>query len=134
MVSAIALRRRAGVREFTDAFVRSEPVQKMMERVELVTDREIEALGFAKMRSRVEVELTDGRRIVERAETYRGGPDRPFTLEELRGKFAECAEGVLPSPAVAQALAAIESIENVRSIRDLARLLSNPNPAAEPAR
>jgi 2-methylcitrate dehydratase PrpD len=131
MVSAIALRRRAGLREFTDEFVRSEPVVKMMERVELVHDRDIEALGFEKMRSRVEVETTDGKRFAEPAETYRGGPDRPFTRAELRQKFEECAEGVIPSAVVPRALAAIERVEELASIRELTRLLANPKAVAE---
>jgi 2-methylcitrate dehydratase PrpD len=61
MMASIALRRRAGIREFTDEFVASAPVQAMMARVETVFDAEIEARGFDKMRSRVEVDLADGR-------------------------------------------------------------------------
>ena len=39
----------------------------------------------------------DGRRLVEHAdERYRGGPDRPFTRDELHEKFSECAALVLP--------------------------------------
>ena len=38
MMSAIVLKRRAGIREFTDAFVASAPVQAMMAKVETVFD------------------------------------------------------------------------------------------------
>ena len=44
------LRRRAGIREFTDQFVSSAPVQEMMTRVENVFDKEIEARGFGEER------------------------------------------------------------------------------------
>ncbi len=81
----MAIRRKAGVREFTDEFVSSEPVQRMMTRVTTVFDATIEAQGFDKIRSVVEVDLTDGRRFVQASDDrYRGGPDRPFTREELR--------------------------------------------------
>ena len=43
MVSAIALRRKAGIREFNDEFVQSAPVQALMRKVERVLDPEIEA-------------------------------------------------------------------------------------------
>src|SRR5438132_949959 len=87
--SAIALRRRAGIREFTDAFVSSPEVQAMMARVDTVLDRDIEARGFNKMRSVVEIDLTDGRRLVQASdERYRGGPDRPFTRADLHEKFS----------------------------------------------
>ena len=44
--SAIALRRKAGIHEFTDEFVQSAPVQQMMAKVERVLDPEIEARGL----------------------------------------------------------------------------------------
>ena len=48
-----------------------------------------------KIRSIVEVELDNGTVLTEAAdERYRGGPDRPFTREELHEKFTECAEAV----------------------------------------
>src|SRR4051812_20652793 len=51
MLSAIALRRKAGIHEFTDEFVRSALVQQMMMKVERILDKEIEARGFEKIRS-----------------------------------------------------------------------------------
>ena len=124
MVSAIALRRRAGIREFTDAFVSSAEVQAMMARVDTVLDRDIEARGFNKMRSVVEIDLTDGRRLVQASdERYRGGPDRPFTRAELHEKFSDCASLILPPGSVARALELIEAIETLASVRELSRAL-----------
>jgi 2-methylcitrate dehydratase PrpD len=131
MLSAIALRRKAGIREFTDEFVLSAPVQQMMARVETILDPAIEAQGFEKIRSTVEVDLTDGRTLVQAAdERYRGGPDRPFTREELYEKFSDCAELVLPPAAIARALEAVESLESMPDITELARILA---PAASPS-
>ena len=125
MVSAIALRRKAGIHEFSDAFVRSAPVQEMMRRCETVLDPEIEAKGFEKIRSTVEVDLQDGRTLVQHAdERYRGGPDRPFTREELLEKFTECAELVLPPAAMNDTVAMVESLETVSDITALVRALS----------
>ncbi|MSO83568.1 MAG: MmgE/PrpD family protein, partial [Acidobacteria bacterium] len=55
MMSSLVLRRKAGIHEFTDAFVMSAPVQEMMRRVTTVRDATIEARGFEKMRSIIEV-------------------------------------------------------------------------------
>jgi len=125
MVAAIALRRKAGIHEFTDEFVRSVPVQQMMAKVERVLDPEIEARGFEKIRSTVEVDLTDGRRLVEHAdERYRGGPDRPFTRDELHEKFAECAGLVLPPSGIDETFQMVESLETLPDIRTLVRTLA----------
>ena len=126
LLSAIVLRRKAGMREFTDEFVSSEPVQRMMLKVTTILDPEIEAKGFDKIRSVVEVDLVDGRTLVERAdERYRGGPDRPFTRAELHAKFTDCAGLVLSAATIQQALEQIESIDTLTNVRDLTRTLSS---------
>jgi 2-methylcitrate dehydratase PrpD len=125
MVAAIALRRKAGIHEFTDEFVQSAPVQQMMAKVERVLDPEIEARGFEKIRSTVEVDLADGRRLVEHAdERYRGGPDRPFTRDELHEKFAECAGLVLPASGIDETFQMVESLDALSDIRALVRTLA----------
>ena len=92
LMSSRSLRRKAGVREFTDEFVASAPVQQMMPRVDNVFDQKIEAQGFDKIRSVVEMDLADGRTISQASdERYRGGPEKPFTREELHEKFTDCA-------------------------------------------
>ena len=84
LMSSLIIRRKAGVREFTDEFVASAPVQQMMPRVANVFDPKIEAQGFDKIRSVIEIDLNDGRSLVQASDDrYRGGPDRPFTREEL---------------------------------------------------
>jgi 2-methylcitrate dehydratase PrpD len=126
LLAAIALRRKAGMREFTDEFVSSEPVQRLMTKVTTILDPEIEAKGFDRIRSVVEVDLVDGRTLVQRAdERYRGGPERPFTRAELHAKFTDCAGLALAEPAIRQALAQIESVDTLTSVRDLTRTLSS---------
>ena len=67
----------------------------------------------------------DGRTLVEPAdERYRGGPDKPFTREELHGKFRDCAELVMSDDQITRALAAIESVETMADVRQLVRVLA----------
>jgi 2-methylcitrate dehydratase PrpD len=125
MVSAIALRRKAGIHEFNDAFVQSAPVQALMAKVDRVLDPDIEAKGWEKIRSTVEVDMTDGRTLVEHAdERYRGGPDLPFTREELYEKFSDCASLVLKPDAVTRAFETVERLETLEDISELVTALS----------
>jgi 2-methylcitrate dehydratase PrpD len=125
MVSAIALRRKAGIREFNDEFVRSAPVQALMRKVERVLDPDIEAKGWEKIRSTVEVDLADGRKLVEHAdERYRGGPDLPFTRDELFEKWSDCASLVLPQAAVEEAFELVEKLDELADVAELVRVLS----------
>jgi len=124
MLSAVALRRKAGVNEFSDEFVRSAPVQALMRRVETVFDQEIENQGFVRMLSIVEVELEDGRVMTQESGPYRGGPERPFTRDELRDKFTECGSLVLPPERLDAIFERIARIEQVSNIRDFTGLLT----------
>jgi 2-methylcitrate dehydratase PrpD len=126
MVSAIALRRKAGVHEFNDAFVQHDDTQRMMARVTPVLDPKIEALGFEKIRSTVEVDLVDGRTLTQPAdERYRGGPDHPFTREDLHEKFTDCALLVLAPDVAEQVFAVVETIETLNDVGALSGLLAS---------
>jgi 2-methylcitrate dehydratase PrpD len=125
LLGVIALRRKAGVREFTDEFVSSAPVQQFMPKVTSVFDQGIEAQGFDKIRSVVEIDLVDGRKVVQPSDDrYRGAPDKPFTREELRGKFEDCAQLTLDAARITQVTSAIESIDTLPAIGTLARLMA----------
>ncbi len=125
MLSSIVLRRKAGIHEFTDEFVCSASVQEMMRRVETVLDPAIEAQGCEVMRSVIEVDLDDGRTLRQAAdERYRGGPDLPFTRQELRNKFMECGEPVVPVERLDAVLAYVDSLQDLNDVRELTGLVS----------
>ena len=95
-LSMIALARKAGKVEFSDAFVGSDAMQAMQRRVRTELDPDIEAQGFDKMRSRITIVLKDGREIAGWAdERYRGGPENPLTDAEVEAKARSCCDGVL---------------------------------------
>ncbi len=95
-----------------------------MRRVETVFDQAIENQGFVRMLSIVEVELEDGRVLTQESGPYRGGPERPFTREELREKFMECGSLVLPTQRLDTIFDRIERIEQVGNVRDFTALLT----------
>ncbi|WP_413735522.1 MmgE/PrpD family protein [Sodalis sp. RH21] len=103
ILSMIVLNGKAGKREFSDDFVGSDAMQAMQQRISCLFDPAIEAKGFNKMRSSIEIVLTDGRSIRGDAdERYRGGPDNPITDAELEVKVFSCAENVLSDAAAKQ--------------------------------
>jgi len=120
LLAAIAISRRAGVKEFTDEFVNAAPAQTLMRRIRTEFDPEIEAKGWDKIRSRVEVVLKNGEKIVREAdERYRGGPDNPLSDEELQQKFTDCAERLLDPQARQKVFRTIDRLENLTDIAQL---------------
>ena len=125
LMASLILRRKAGVREFTDEFVASAPVQQMMPKVTNVFDQKIEAQGFDKIRSVIEIDLTDGRMLVQPSDDrYRGGPDRPFTREELREKFTDCAQLTLNASRITRAFEQIENVDGLKDVSELIKTLA----------
>jgi len=100
-------------------------VQQMLQRVTGVYDEAIQRQGFDKIRSTVEVDLVDGRTLVQKAdERYRGGPDNPFSRADLKAKFADCASLVLTEAQIEQAFTTIEKVDTVSNVRELVRALA----------
>jgi 2-methylcitrate dehydratase PrpD len=119
-LAMIALARRAGKREFSDAFVGSAPMQAMQRRITTELDPEIEKMGFDKMRSRITIRLKDGRSVEGCAdERYRGGPENPLSDADLEAKARSCCEGVLDGDRQKALIDCVWSVDGLSDARKL---------------
>jgi 2-methylcitrate dehydratase PrpD len=93
-------------------------------RIRTEFDPAIEAKGYDKMRSRIEVMLTNGQKLVREAdERYRGGPHNPLSDDELIEKFIDCTQSILDRAtreAIIEAVFKLEDLADVGSLIDLA--------------
>jgi 2-methylcitrate dehydratase PrpD len=130
LLAAILVAGRAGKQEFTDEFVTSPLVQDAQRRVQVHFDPDIEAMGFDKIRSRIEIVTRDGRRLTRWAdERYRGGPDNPLTDAELEGKFQDAAAGLLNETRCRQVADFVWSLETQPNATAVLELLDWGAPA-----
>lgn len=73
------------------------------------------------MRSRIRIDLKDGRKIEGWAdERYRGGPENPLSDADLEAKVRSCCEGVLDEKSQAML---IEAGWSIGKMKDAARLM-----------
>jgi len=120
LLAAIAITGKAGKHEFTDEFVSRTDVSEMQRRVETIDDKEIEAMGYDRIRSRVEVITKDGRTLELWAdENYRGSPHNPLTDEEVEGKLRDCAEGLLNETQIKAVIDRVWTLEDQASVTDV---------------
>ena len=124
LLASAVLRRQVGLAEFSDDFVRSPEVVDMMRRVTVEFDPGIDARGYDKMRSAMDVHLGDGTTVTVEADVYPGGPERPLTRDELRQKFRDCAAGALPPDRIEEALMQVERVDEAPRVTGLADALS----------
>ena len=125
-LAMIALARKAGKTEFSDAFVAAAPMQAMQKRITTELDPAIEKMGFDKMRSRIAIKLKDGKTIEGWAdERYRGGPDNPLSDAELEAKVRSCCENVIDASSQAKLIDAAWSVSKLLDARRLMMLLNS---------
>ena len=121
LLCMIALKRRASHHEFMDDFVAGPQMQALQRATSVHLDAEIDAQGYDLIRSRIEVDTKDGRKLVEWAdERYRGGPLNPISDADLEGKFRMCAEGAIDDAAQARLLDMVRGLEKLGKATDLA--------------
>lgn len=124
LLGAIMVAGKAGKNEFTNAFVRSAPVVAAQRKVFTHNDPAIEAMGFDKIRSRIEVRTVDGRNFTRWAdENYRGGPFNPLSDRELEEKFSDAASGLLSDARCADVFEFVWSLQDRRDATDVLDLL-----------
>jgi 2-methylcitrate dehydratase PrpD len=93
-MAAAVISRRASLAEYTDEFVRQPEVQKLMRRVEIVTNENHDPIvSGASVYDQVTIELTSGERIEsEKVRRSRGHAERPLGEAELFDKFRTCLD------------------------------------------
>ena len=125
LLAMIILCRRASHHEFADDFVAGEAMQDLQARTDVINDPDIDAAGYDKIRSRIEVITKDGRTLVQWAdERYRGGPSNPISDAALADKFRMCAEGVIGADEQEELLTLVGNIDNKGSVERLIKLIS----------
>lgn len=122
-LAILVLERRGGIGQFTDEVVQRPDVRQMMAKVVTYLNEDLEALGFQRIRSLVEVILNDGTVLSKEASTSRGTPDRPMTREELAEKFQDCTLHLLSSETQERVLDLIYHLEDLAEVTSLTSLL-----------
>lgn len=122
-LASVLLRRRAGLREYSMEWLIDPTLRSTMGKVKTIHDPEIAAMGVEKMRSVVEVELTDGRVIRRMATDARGTPEKPLKPHELEEKFMECVSFVHDEERTKEILALIRRLDKLSDVSELMAVL-----------
>ena len=134
-MAILLLERKGGLNEFTDEIVNRPDVQAMIQKVEFGVHPEAEAAGYDKMTTILEIALTDGRVIRDRADFGKGSPAIPMTYDEVADKFRECAAySRWPKKKADQVVELVRNLEVLKNVRELTGLLSRDVSSKAPGR
>ncbi len=108
---------------YSDRTLRSAKVRAMLGRIECLADPQMDLDWFQgnKMRSRVEITLTDGRRV-EASATFPGDKP-PYGRDQVIAKLEAMSDGLLSAARVQQIIATVDRLEKLDDVGALARLL-----------
>ncbi len=114
-LATIAVDRRAGIRQFTDEMVQRPEAQALMKRINVV-----ETFGQLKpLIGHVAVNLRNGERLEEKAETVPGKPESPLTKAEITEKFHDCSSDLADEARRDQIADMVWNLESLGSLTDL---------------
>jgi aconitate decarboxylase len=113
------------VDQFAEEKLADPAVLDLAGRIEVVHDRDMDALGSFQRRTRVEVQLKNGRVFSAVGET-RGGSEKPISREDVTEKFAKVANRVLSREAQAPLVDLCDRLETLQDVRQLSGLLGRP--------
>jgi len=120
-VAASLLAGNVGLRELTDEYVRSDAVQRLMQRVGVVTNDNYDAEApVQSVHDELEIELVSGaRHRSEQVHRPRGHPSVPLRAGELWAKFEDCVAAGGGGRDAARLFEALQHIDGVSSVTAL---------------
>ena len=99
-------------------------VRHIMDRVQCVTDPKLDAQTPKLFPAWAEVRTSDGRTMRSELTYPKGDPENPVTWDEMRTKFNLLSASVISSQRQKEIISAIDSLEQMDDVRQLASLLS----------
>ncbi|MGZ5123562.1 MAG: MmgE/PrpD family protein [Burkholderiales bacterium] len=122
--------RKVGLEQYSLTRIRDERVHRLMHRVTVSVPDDLKRHkgqwgenGVNWGEARISVRLKDGSVLRQACSQAKGWPERPASWQDLCEKFEDCASPVLEKVQIRNAIATIGKLEELRSVRDLVKLL-----------
>ena len=115
---------RASLPEYAPEVATRPEVKDLMARVTCVKDPALDAQFPRHWPAWAEVSTSDGRTLRSETAYPKGDPENPLSWDEMRQKFADLSAPVISTRRQEQIMDAVDSLEEMRDVRELAELLA----------
>ncbi|MBW1960186.1 MAG: MmgE/PrpD family protein [Deltaproteobacteria bacterium] len=114
---------KASLDQYTLENIRSAKVKKMMDRVVMKKDPELEKVFPEKWPARVVIETKDGKKFFKEIEHPKGDPENPLTRDEIVEKFKALVHPVFNNDRIYQIIDRVSALEKMDDVQALCELL-----------
>ena len=114
----------ASLEEYATGVAQRPEVRDMMARVHSIIDPELDVMFPKHWPAWAEVLTRDGRELRSEITFPKGDPENALTWEEMRQKFTTLSASVIPKAQQQRVTEAVEDLENMSDLRELASLLT----------
>ena len=111
------------LRQFDEAHLRSEAIRAVLPKVEWKLLEGVEGKNIVAIPQAVTVRLADGREYFHEVAWAKGTASNPMTWDEIAGKFASCATGVLADADSKRVVELMSRFETLTDINELMGIL-----------
>jgi 2-methylcitrate dehydratase PrpD len=120
VLANIAVHRRAGLGEFTDAALDDARLRNFHDRVTMRLDSEVDQAYPKRWIGKVEIETRDGRKIAQRVDTPKGDPGNTLSRAELEDKALRLGRyaGGADDDEMHQLIERVWTLRNAPNVRD----------------
>lgn len=124
---------RLSLDQFDDAHLASPEIAALARKITVRSDEELTRKWPNSRGARLHVTLEDGREVSLENDNPRGGPEKPFTWDDICDKFTGLAEPVIGRDGVRRMIDAVGGLETVQDAGDLMRPLAAASKASAAA-
>ena len=109
------------IEQFSQTAVADPAVRRLMRRITITAGET--PTDVSRQPAAITVTTTDGRKVQQRSDFARGGPELPLDPEELDAKFLYCARHSMTPDHVRGAIEQFRDLENIQDVSGLASIL-----------
>lgn len=131
-LAARAVLRRSDYDAFDERHFGNEAIRRLMPKVEVRIDPQIDLLYPRQRGSAVEVHTDDGTVLQERVMISLGEPENPLSADDTREKFRTCARNSLSEEDIGKVEMLLDPSEPSERISEIFRLMKEKAPACRP--
>lgn len=126
-VSVAVIRKKAFVEEFTEKSIKNRKILSLIPKVKWAIDPKDDENYPKYYSATVKIIMKNGKEYQSKVNYPKGDPENPVTKEELEQKFYELSYKIIGDKKVKEITKIVWDLENLRSLRNLTKLLRTEN-------